>query len=80
MRDVGGAGNTAGAIYALSTLGSILGTFIPVFLLLPNAGQRRARSTWSPPCCCWWPTLGLLHGAGARRAGGGRRACWPWPR
>src|SRR5205823_1202665 len=41
MRDVGGAGQTAGSIYALSTLGSILGTFVPVFLLLPNLGSGR---------------------------------------
>src|SRR5262249_2272905 len=38
MNEVGTAGNTAGVIYALSTVGSILGTFIPVFLLLPYLG------------------------------------------
>ncbi len=41
MNEVGKAGNTAGAIYALSTIGSILGTFIPVFILLPNFGTAR---------------------------------------
>ncbi|MGI8589110.1 MAG: fused MFS/spermidine synthase [Chloroflexia bacterium] len=41
MRDPDAAGRTAGSIYALSTFGSIFGTFIPVFLLLPNIGSGR---------------------------------------
>ncbi len=32
------AGNTAGIIYALSTLGSIIGTFLPVFVFIPTIG------------------------------------------
>lgn len=35
---VASAGGTAGAVSALSTLGSILGTFIPVFFLIPYIG------------------------------------------
>src|SRR5207248_2823538 len=35
---VASAGGTAGGVSALSTLGSILGTFIPVFLLIPRIG------------------------------------------
>ena len=38
MRQVDASGHTAGSIYALSTLGSIVGTFVPVFLLLPYLG------------------------------------------
>ena len=34
------AGSAAGAVYALSTLGSILGTFVPVFWLIPSYGTR----------------------------------------
>ncbi len=40
MRDVGRAGDIAGSIYALSTLGSILGTFLPVLVLVPTVGTR----------------------------------------
>lgn len=34
------AGNTAGSVYALSTLGSIVGTFLPVLVLQPWIGTR----------------------------------------
>src|SRR5256884_1920050 len=40
LRDVGSGGNTAGAVYALSTAGSILGTFLPVFWMIPTFGTR----------------------------------------
>src|SRR5207302_5007159 len=40
LRDVGSGGNTAGAVYALSTGGSILGTFLPVFWMIPTFGTR----------------------------------------
>jgi spermidine synthase len=40
LRDVQTGGNTAGAVYALSTAGSILGTFLPVFWLIPTYGTR----------------------------------------
>src|SRR5438270_13170730 len=40
LRDVRTGGNTAGAVYALSTGGSILGTFLPVFWLIPTFGTR----------------------------------------
>ncbi len=35
------AGEVAGRMYALSTAGSILGTFLPVVLLIPSIGTRR---------------------------------------
>lgn len=38
--NVQGAGQTAGSLYALSTLGSILGTFIPVLVFVPLIGTR----------------------------------------
>lgn len=40
MQDVRSAGNIAGQIYGISTLGSILGTFAPVLILIPNIGTR----------------------------------------
>lgn len=40
LQDVHHGGGTAGSIYALSTLGSLLGTFLPVLILIPNLGTR----------------------------------------
>lgn len=41
MRTLAGAGNTAGGLYALGTFGSIAGTFIPTFFLIPRIGSFR---------------------------------------
>ena len=41
LRDVASAGSTAGSLYALSTVGSIIGTFLPVLLLIPAFGTSR---------------------------------------
>ena len=43
--DVAGSGRAAGRISALSTAGSILGSFLPVLLLVPNIGTRRTFAT-----------------------------------
>ena len=40
LKDVETGGNTAGRVYALSTFGSILGTFLPVFWFIPTFGTR----------------------------------------
>jgi spermidine synthase len=40
LQDVRYTGNVAGSLYALSTVGSILGTFLPVLVLIPNVGTR----------------------------------------
>jgi spermidine synthase len=40
LRDIETGGNTAGRVYALSTAGSILGTFLPVFWFIPSFGTR----------------------------------------
>jgi spermidine synthase len=41
IRDTAHAGSVSGRIYALSTLGSILGTFLPVLWLIPSIGTAR---------------------------------------
>ena len=40
LKDIETGGNTAGRVYALSTAGSILGTFLPAFWLIPTYGTR----------------------------------------
>ena len=40
VRDVNEAGRVSGRIYALSTWGSILGTYLPVLIVIPLAGSR----------------------------------------
>ncbi len=41
MDRVGNAGTRAGSLYALSTVGSIIGAFLPVLVLIPAWGVRR---------------------------------------
>ncbi len=40
VKQVGSSGRTSGQLYAISTLGSILGTFLPVLWLLPTLGTN----------------------------------------
>ncbi|MEM7347675.1 MAG: fused MFS/spermidine synthase [Chloroflexota bacterium] len=47
LTDVEKGGHTAGSIYALSTLGSLLGTFLPVLVLIPALGTRLTFFTFS---------------------------------
>ncbi len=47
LRDVEHGGDTAGSIYALSTLGSLFGTFLPVLVLIPNLGTQKTFFTFS---------------------------------
>jgi predicted membrane-bound spermidine synthase len=41
IEQVGKSGRTAGQLYAISTAGSILGTFLPVLWLMPTIGTYR---------------------------------------
>src|SRR5207248_9798834 len=65
LRDVRTGGNTAGAVYALSTVGSILGTFLPVFWMIPTFGTR-------PTLVIFSVALLLLSVVGLWREGGKR--------
>jgi hypothetical protein len=38
VEQLGGTGRVAGRLYAVSTAGSIVGTFVPVLILLPDIG------------------------------------------
>jgi spermidine synthase len=40
LANVSCAGNTAGSLYSLSTIGSILGSFLPAFLFIPVFGTQ----------------------------------------
>ena len=41
MQDAGHAGNTAGTIYGVSTIGSFIGSFLPTLVLIPTIGTTR---------------------------------------
>lgn len=40
MSDIAHAGRVSGRVYALSTIGSLLGTYLPVLITIPLAGSR----------------------------------------
>ena len=42
VHEVDDAGRTSGQIYAISTIGSILGVYLPVLLVIPTVGTRLA--------------------------------------
>jgi spermidine synthase len=61
LRDTEHAGRTSGRIYALSTLGSIVGTFLPVLVLIPTVGTARTFLVFSLSLLLvallgWWRT------------------------
>jgi len=41
VETIGRSGSVAGRLYALSTIGAIIGTFLPVLVLIPMIGTRR---------------------------------------
>ncbi len=78
------AGKVAGRIFALSTLGSLLGTFLPVLVLIPSVGTFAtflifAAILFIVALVGLWQQVGLrlqlahtVDAAGDRRAGAGR--------
>lgn len=68
VRGVEQSGKVAGRMYALSTLGSLLGTFLPVLYFIPEAGTARTFLYFSGYLLAVG-LLGLaLQGAAGRRA------------
>jgi spermidine synthase len=61
------AGRISGRVYALSTLGSLLGTYLPVLIVIPLAGTRIAATVFGS-------ALLLVGLAGLWRSGGRLRA------
>jgi predicted membrane-bound spermidine synthase len=47
IEQVGNSGSISGRLYAISTVGSLLGTFLPVLLLLPNIGTAKTFLTFA---------------------------------
>ncbi|HRE48116.1 MAG TPA: fused MFS/spermidine synthase [Aggregatilineales bacterium] len=68
VTDLAEAGKVSGRIYAISTLGSLIGTFLPVLWLIPEAGTTRTFLYFS--LYLLLVALGglLLSGAVGRRA------------
>lgn len=47
LKDTGQAGNVSGNIYAISTLGSFVGTYLPVLVLIPTIGTNKTFMVFS---------------------------------
>lgn len=68
IREIGDAGRITGSIYALSTFGSLVGTFIPVMVTLPMLGTRHTFHSMAAvlavvTVACWAPLASRHQGA-----------------
>jgi predicted membrane-bound spermidine synthase len=70
LKDASQAGNISGNIYAISTLGSFAGTFLPVLVLIPTIGTTRTFLVFS-----LFLLFVALAGLGKT---GGRKAMFPY--
>lgn len=71
VEQVGKSGRVAGRLYALSTAGSIAGTFIPVLWLIPTIGTYRTFFVFAV-CLLLISIIGLI-GSRPRRGGSAKR-------
>lgn len=60
IREINSAGRIVGSLYAVSTAGSVVGTFLPVFVTIPLWGSRET-------FCLFGILLILLGGAGLKK-------------
>jgi spermidine synthase len=67
MDDTSHAGNVAGTVYGVSTIGSFLGTFLPTLLLIPTIGTTRTFLVFSVALLCV-ALAGLGSNAGRKAA------------
>jgi len=67
IEDAGQAGNTAGTIYGISTIGSFIGTFLPTLVLIPTIGTTKTFLVFSV-FLLLVAIAGLLLGGQKRRA------------
>ncbi len=61
MRDVNEAGRISGQMYAISTWGSLLGTYLPILFVIPQAGSRLTSPHFWPDSVAggdWGPLAG----------------------
>ena len=72
ISDPQAAGRVSGRIYAISTLGSFVGTFLPVLVFIPLIG-----TTWTFFVFSEFLLLVALAGHGAVRRAGSSRCGWP---
>jgi len=77
IEQLGKSGRTSGQLYAISTAGSIVGTFLPVLWLIPSIGTYRTFFTFAV-CLLLVSVIGLVA-SGARpddtHLKGRRKAC-----
>ena len=66
IEDTGKAGNVAGTIYGISTIGSFIGTFLPTIFLIPTIGTTRTFLLFSLLLLCV-ALAGLGMSAGKRK-------------
>jgi len=68
LQRLSSGGHTAGLIYALSTAGSILGTFLPVLVLIPTIGTVTTLLSFAVVLLAT-AAIGLARGRAWKRAG-----------